>query len=600
MGKKYFIAILGLFLTLSIIFLVTLFNQQRYYDIQEKNRLTSFNLLLNSKSETNKVCLKYASQAECYKNFINSLEQLNPRGVVQLSNNQNKILHTWDNENHKDDRTSVSTSRIFSEFDSQPTVTLSKLTRHQNLYKSSLNAMFFSVFNYTEEFKAKLSGQPSTFGDLTPYTFAKYIAWGRFYPILPIWIIAIFLFGYIISLLFKNISFNNSIKNLQGKIENKESLLNTIQSESFKIRKSSDDLQVEMAKKLENLNIEKNSYGEKVIQLELKLKALSDEKALLINKIIETENLNSLNAIESKNFYNQLVAQKQIFDELNLKKSSLESDITTHISDKEEYKDQLEMAKIKLHELEKLHNQSKSQEASLMSTLDNLQGNLNKLNNQLNDSVTIKDNVIHDLNDKEKELKEYLAYALEMENDHKALIEDKDLEVERLKLVITELQTQKDNAQYELDTLSGVDAAPRKIYNILVSNPDLPKSQNYELIEYEYSESRHHSKAYVKSIDDSFKRQKNNKIGNLITDLRGTKFNSKTPNTLKIVENYAINSDIARSGFGLVAIEKTNGYGAYMHLTARNSSEAMLAAKAIQTYCSVFKGYRILPLSVKN
>lgn len=91
--------------------------------------------------------------------------------------------------------------------------------------------------------------------------------------------------------------------------------------------------------------------------------------------------------------------------------------------------------------------------------------------------------------------------------------------------------------------------------------------------------------------------KKNNKIGNLITDLRGTKFNSKTPNTLRIVYNYAVSPDITRSGYGLVAVEKEHGYAAYLHLTARNPSEAMLAAKAIQTYCSIFKGYRIIPLS---
>lgn len=104
-------------------------------------------------------------------------------------------------------------------------------------------------------------------------------------------------------------------------------------------------------------------------------------------------------------------------------------------------------------------------------------------------------------------------------------------------------------------------------------------------------EPEHHSKAYLKSIQSSFNSQKNNKIGNLITDLRGTKFNSKTPNTLRIVYNYAVSPDITRSGYGLVAVEKEHGYAAYLHLTARDPSEAMLAA------CSIFKGYRIIPLS---
>lgn len=83
----------------------------------------------------------------------------------------------------------------------------------------------------------------------------------------------------------------------------------------------------------------------------------------------------------------------------------------------------------------------------------------------------------------------------------------------------------------------------------------------------------------------------------MITDLRGTKFNSKTPNTLRIVHNYAVSPDITRSGFGLVSVEKDHGYAAYIHLTARNPSEAILAAKVIQNYCSVFKGYRIIPLN---
>ena len=69
-------------------------------------------------------------------------------------------------------------------------------------------------------------------------------------------------------------------------------------------------------------------------------------------------------------------------------------------------------------------------------------------------------------------------------------------------------------------------------------------------------------------------------------------------NTLRIVYICAVSPDINRSGYdGLIAVEKDHGYAAYLQLTARDSSEAILAAKAIQTYCSIFKRYRTITLS---
>ena len=61
-------------------------------------------------------------------------------------------------------------------------------------------------------------------------------------------------------------------------------------------------------------------------------------------------------------------------------------------------------------------------------------------------------------------------------------------------------------------------------------------------------------------------------------------------NGLKIVKDH----DLSRQGWGLLAYGKSDGgYGAYMHLTARNLGEAVLATKAIQHECSAFKGFKI-------
>lgn len=592
MIKKYSIALLSLIITLLIIFYVTYFNQQRYYDIQEKNRIGGFELLLKAKSETNKVCLKYATQDECYENFVKSLEQLNPRGSVQLANPQNQIIKIWDNERHKDDRENVSVSKTFTEFNSKPIVTLSKLTRHQNLYKSSFNAMFFSVLDYSKELRARIKGLPSTFGEMTPSAFTKYVAWGRFYPVLPIWIIAAGLLGYIISLLFKNLSFTQSIKGLQKEIQKKELSLKQMDSESESIKHSYDQLHLETTKKLDMLNQAKEEYAKKANTLELELSALQQDKNTLVNKISSIELQDQKNSLDKENLRNSLMAQKKILADLDTKNQSLKNDISVQISEKNISLKEYEAAKTELASLENLYIASKEKENELSEKLNSLNDQMHNLNNQFTSSETDKNLMINHVAEKEIELNEYLEHILSIEMQFKEQIESKNHEVELLKSGLMHLQTDKENLQHELDKLSGGDTASRKIYNVLTNNPDMPKSSNYE-----YSEPEHHSKAYVKSIQNSFKNQKNYKIGNLITDLRGTKFNSKTPNTLRIVHNYAVSPDITRSGFGLVSVEKDHGYAAYIHLTARNPSEAILAAKAIQNYCSVFKGYRIIPLN---
>ncbi|AMO40698.1 hypothetical protein A0J50_08595 [Acinetobacter sp. DUT-2] len=588
MIKKYSISLLCLIITLLIIFYVTYFNQQRYYDIQEKNRIGGFELLLEAKSETNKVCLKYSTQRDCYQNFVKSLEHLNPRGSVQLTNSEHQVIQVWDNERHKDDRENVSVSKTFTEFDSRPVVTLSKLTRHQNLYKSSFNAMFFSILDYSEAFRARVNGLPSTFGEMTPYTFAKYVAWGRFYPILPIWIIALGLLGYILTILFKNIGFNHSIKNLQEEIINKEKTLRSMHDESELIKADFSKLHKESTENLKILNNEKLEYTNKINALGLELNEIHQDRITLLNKIQSFETQNRINTEEKERLQKSLEHQRNILENLDKQNKDLEQNISNNSSFMEEFN----LAKNELAALESLYAASKNTERDLSKKLDGLNQEMSNLNNKLVTSESQKDAMMSKADNKESELKDYLEYVSDIENQFKLKLETKNQEVEVLKSEKLDLESHKADLQYELDKLSGTDTSSRKIYNILISNPDLPKSKSYE-----YSEPEHHSKAYLKSIQNSFNSQKNNKIGNLITDLRGTKFNSKTPNTLRIVYNYAVSPDITRSGYGLVAVEKEHGYAAYLHLTARNPSEAMLAAKAIQTYCSIFKGYRIIPLS---
>lgn len=588
MIKKYSLALLCLTITILIIFYVTYFNQQRYYEIQEKNRISGFELLLEAKSETNKVCLKYSTQHDCYQSFIKSLEHLNPRGSVQLANSKHQIIQVWDNERHKDDRENVSVSKVFTEFDTKPVVTLSKLTRHQNLYKSSFNAMFFSILDYSEAISASVNDLPSTFGEMTPYTFAKYVAWGRFYPILPIWIIALGLLGYIITLLFKNIGVNHSIKNLQEEIINKEKTLRNMHDESELIKADFNKLHKESTENLKILNYEKIEYTNKINALELELNEIHQDRVTMLNKIQSFETQNRINTEEKERLQKSLEHQRNVLEKLDKQNKDLEQDISNNSSFMEEFN----LAKNELAALESLYATSKNTELNLSKKLDGLNLEMSNLNNKLVISESQKDAMMSKMDNKESELKNYLEYVSDMENQFKLQLETKKQEVEVLKSEKLDLQSHEADLQYELDKLSGTDTSSRKIYNILVSNPDLPKSKSYE-----YSEPEHHSKAYLKSIQNSFNNQKNNKIGNLITDLRGTKFNSKTPNTLRIVYNYAVSPDITRSGYGLVAVEKDHGYAAYLHLTARDSSEAMLAAKAIQTYCSIFKGYRIIPLN---
>lgn len=595
MLRKCFTIILYLCFTLAIIFFVTLFNQQRYYEMQEKNRLSSFELLLNAKSETNKTCLKYASQMDCYNSFINGLEYLNPRGVVKLEDTNTGIHRIWDHEGHKDDRASVSRSKVFNEFTSKPTVTLLKLTRHQDIYQSSFNAMFFSVLDYTEYFQAKINGKPSSFGNMTFITFTKVVAWGRFYPILPIWIIAFLLLGYILYLIFKNSSFKSSIKKLQLEISGKENDLKEAYSESGFIKKSLDTLHKEMSEKTNILNQEKEYFRTQSENNNEKLKLVSTDKENLIEQINSIKNRHNIDSKESQKVLEELNKQKLFCKKLNERNNILINDITKHISNEEEFKNELDHAEVKLAELENLYTTTKEQEVISMNNLSTLNGKLNNVNSLLEEYKESQNNITHQLYSKEKELNDYISYADKLDREYQKELTVKNVEIENLRDILNKYQVDQDNLDYQSDQLLGTDPSSKKIFNILVKNPTVPVSQAYE-----YSEPEHHSKAYLKSIHSLFINQKKYKIGNLITDLRGTKFNSKTPNTLKIVEDYAVSPDIKRKGFGLVAVEKSHGYAAYIHLTATTPTEAMLAAKAIQSCHSKFKNYRIIPLNSGN
>lgn len=591
MTNKTITSTLALFITLLIIFFVTYFNQQRYYDIQEKNRKYGYENILKAKSETNKMCLKYAPQDECLSLLIKSIQELNPAGSGELTQN-NKVIVSWNNERHKDDRDALVVSKKLEEFQGDYSIKLSKLTRHQNLVKSSFNAMFLSVLDYADAFSAWIKGEPSTFGDMNAFTFFKYIAWGRFYPVLPIWIIALGLLTYTLNLVFRNRKLQTSLDSLQKDILHKENLLHRMKIDKDDIQHSFNELQTESSNKIQNLSNEKDMYSQKVAEYANNFEKINSEKQFLHSEILRTENLEKNRTQESLKLEDQLKTQEKLLLELNEKQAAYDVDMSKTLQEKAEYKKEYTEAKEKFEGLQSLLSESKNNEIILSEKLNDLNQSLDNLNTDLSASKSDQLKTQQDLENKAKELNEFLSYVSDMEDKYKNDIQRKSDELELIKNNLSELQTQKEKLEINLDQIVGNDISSRKIFNILVKNPEMPKSMTYE-----YSEPEHHSKAYLKSIHNAFNSQKNYKIGGLITDLRGTKFNSKTPNTLRIVKDYAVSPDITRAGFGLVAVEKDHGYAAYIHLTASSSAEAMLAAKAIQTYCSVFKNYKIISLN---
>lgn len=226
------------FVSLLTIYTITFFNQKNYYELQEKNRLQTFQLILNMQKSINVTCLKYDSESVCYENFIKNIGNSNLNGGVEVKDTVKNLDLKWINERYLDNRKSVIETHIFDEFTSGPQVTLSKLTRPKNLAVSSVNAMFFSIGDYYEYFVNMKNGEPSNFKNISVWQFTRFIAWGRFYPSLPMWVIAFFFSFKIIKLVLENNRLRTHKNKLTKEIKDKKNDLYQSQIKYEEITKS--------------------------------------------------------------------------------------------------------------------------------------------------------------------------------------------------------------------------------------------------------------------------------------------------------------------------------------------------------------------------
>ena len=170
------------------------------------------------------------------------------------------------------------------------------------------------------------------------------------------------------------------------------------------------------------------------------------------------------------------------------------------------------------------------------------------------------------------------AERLDKQNhDQQNLI--KQLEAEKL-----QLEHQKEES---VMNLSGNRKKPAKLLDMLLKNVEVNQGG------FSYASPEHHSRDFVTKVHKSLKQIKEPACSGLIEELRGTEFEPKLRGCLKVVQNHG-GVVHARKGWGVIAYDNGDaGYAAYMHLTVKEAADAVLAAKAIQQHCSIFKKYVI-------
>ena len=225
MVRKLSLVMLMVFISLVIIFANTFFNQQRYYEVQERHRKNQFNTTVVMQTELNKLCLKNASEALCYDKFLQDISQRNPYGDTKIIDVNKNFQQEWNKERHRDNRIPVEVQHIFSEFPSQPQVVFSKLTKHENEILFSLNAMFFSIVDYSEYFISVLKREPSTFENMSLKEFTAQVAWPRFYPNALTWVVTLILLIIFGKQFFKLLSLKKAIYQFEGDIHKKDKLI---------------------------------------------------------------------------------------------------------------------------------------------------------------------------------------------------------------------------------------------------------------------------------------------------------------------------------------------------------------------------------------
>ncbi|NAR52412.1 hypothetical protein GPS64_17745 [Acinetobacter haemolyticus] len=100
---------------------------------------------------------------------------------------------------------------------------------------------------------------------------------------------------HLFTILFKNIGFNHSIKNLQEEIINKEKTLRSMHDESELIKADFSKLHKESTENLKILNNEKLEYTNKINALGLELNEIHQDRITLLNKIQSFETQNRIN-----------------------------------------------------------------------------------------------------------------------------------------------------------------------------------------------------------------------------------------------------------------------------------------------------------------
>ena len=585
MVRKLSLVMLMVFISLVIIFANTFFNQQRYYEVQERHRNNQFYTNVVMQTELNKLCLKNASVDTCYDKFLQDISQRNPYGDTKIIDVNKNFQQEWNKERHRDNRIPVEVQHIFSEFPSQPQVVFSKLTKHENEILFSLNAMFFSIVDYSEYFISVLKREPSTFENMSLKEFTAQVAWPRFYPNALTWVVTLILLIIFGKQFFKLLSLKKAIYQFEGDIHKKDKLIVDLVDKN-KTLSHETHLQEEKHKvELNQLEQKGKIITEKLLEMRQNFGSLMNEKAKINAELEQQQNYSHSVASEKEKFQQELV----MLEKKHLQAMKDHSDLVNHSEKERQQSAALAEVEIAKHRersasLKMQLLQFEIKEKDFSEAIVQAESKLSKISNNLdvaNLKISELELEIHH-NEKEKSQNNELwdmFYSERLE-----IIKEKESHIQQLKDQKSELEEQQEIHLQQLDRM-GNDAKSKKIFQVLIKNPDMVLEK-----EFHYSSGGHHSKDFLNEIYKSFDINKKNNVSGLISELRSTKYDPTLRGTLKIVKDH----DLSRQGWGLLAYGKSDGgYGAYMHLTARNLGEAVLATKAIQHECSAFKGFKI-------
>lgn len=552
--KRYLILTIIFVLTISISAGMSIYQNYLYYSTLEKNYKTDQIKYLDTITYYYSDCmLNNSSNQTCQNNLKHFINKTTLPGITTLTFGEK--IYTIDKERIKDNRFSVTTSKIISE---KPFIEISitKLTT-QPTSISFFNSLTFSFTDpYSEWRKLDLTSPINSLNHIISEDFQNFLS----NVVIPrsafLWITLIsFLTLYlIIKKLFDSIMKELIEKeySLRG-IEDKSTILNERISH---LLGNKEKLETE----LEEIKNNENNFNNKIESLERKIEYLESEK-----KKLDSDRLRI--AIAEKNILQKLKNQKE---EENRIKNLLS---TEH--NKEEKNTQIILKlKEELIKNKELENLFKNEHIKLKQQLLENSNKIGELQKDLEISEAKQENqkeIIELYQIEIKELEKKLEDDKEKLKEANEIIKENQKEINLIKHSISDISVYKKN----FDKIEFSEF--KKIAKLLLENPEIRK-KNDKIVK--YNNGKHHSKDTIEHIKNKLINSQLSNWG-VIESVNSCHYNPAKRG--KIILQKPIDKKYTEERYILLIFHTGDaGYGIEVLLTAKNVWEAVLQAKLIR------------------